>query len=219
MFRRLTRWMSPPQKPARHPPDPEAEEALAAVLDRDPYLCLADRGLRLVSVFDDLRYDRADMDMLNGPMRRRLVAALAPLGVRQGRGSRLDCPVTGLRLHMPKFRALGASPFDALRDTVRAPTDYAVLTPTQAACAIIDAHSTDAARGAPGAAGPTAPGQLAADLRFSRRKPGASGLPPRHRPPRPDPARGGAHGAPEGSPRPALTPLTETVAKTRPAPP
>lgn len=145
MFRRLTRWMSPPRKPARHPPDPEAEEALAAVLDRDPYLCLADRGLRLVSVFDDLRYDRADMDMLNGPMRRRLVAALAPLGVRQGRGSRLDCPVTGLRLHMPKFRALGASPFDALRDTVRAPTDYAVLTPTQAACAIIDAHSTDAA--------------------------------------------------------------------------
>ncbi len=145
MFRRLTRWMSPPRKPARHPPDPEAEEALAAVLDRDPYLCLADRGLRLVSVFDDLRYDRADMDMLNGPMRRRLVAALAPLGVRQGSGSRLDCPATGLRLHMPKFRALGASPFDALRDTVRAPTDYAVLTPTQAACAIIDAHSTDAA--------------------------------------------------------------------------
>lgn len=145
MFRSLTRWMSPHQKPARHPPDPEAEEALAAVLDRDPYLCLADRGLRLVSVFDDLRYDRADMDMLNGPMRRRLVAALAPLGVRQGRGSRLDCPVTGLRLHMPKFRALGASPFDALRDTVRAPTDYAVLTPTQAACAIIDARSTDEA--------------------------------------------------------------------------
>ena len=145
MFRSLTRWISPHQKPARHPPDPEAEEALAAVLDRDPYLCLVDRGLRLVSVFDDLRYDRADMDMLNGPMRRRLVAALAPLGVRQGSGSRLDCPVTGLRLLMPKFRALGASPFDALRDTVRAPTDYAVLTPTQAACAIIDARSTDEA--------------------------------------------------------------------------
>ncbi|WP_251374106.1 hypothetical protein [Ponticoccus alexandrii] len=135
--------MSPPPKPVQHPPDPEAEQALAAVLERDPYLCLADQGLRLVSVFDDLRYDRADMDMLNGPMRSRLVTALAALGIRQATGSRLDSPTTGLRLHMPKFRALGASPFDALRDTAREPKDYAVLTPTQAACAIIEAHATD----------------------------------------------------------------------------
>lgn len=150
MFRKLLRRMA--RTAAGHPEaprDPAAqaglEAALTAVLDRDPYLCLADADLRLISVFDDLHYDRADMDMLNGPMRARAIDRLAPLGLRQISGGLLENRDRGLRLHMPKFRALGASPFDALRDTIRGPGDYAVLTPTQAACAIIDGHSPDAA--------------------------------------------------------------------------
>lgn len=150
MFRKLRNriGLTVAPEPAS-PPDPAAraaaEAALVAVLDRDPYLCLADGDLRLISVFDDLRYDRADLDMLSGPMRNRVTTKLAPLGFYQRSGGLIENPATGLRLHMPKFRALGASPFDALRDTTRGPGDFAVLTPTQAACAIIAARKTDVA--------------------------------------------------------------------------
>ncbi|QBF30235.1 hypothetical protein [Thalassococcus sp. S3] len=115
------------------------------VLDRDPYLCLADERLRLISVFDDLRYDRADMDMLSGPMRRRVIAKLVPLGFQQVSGGVLENAALDVRMYMPKFRALGASPFDATRDTPRRPQDYYILTPTQTACQFIDHYPVDEA--------------------------------------------------------------------------
>lgn len=109
-----------------------------AVINSDPYLCVADTRLKLISVFDDLKYDRADMDLLSGPMRRRIMEKLAPLGFRQVSGAVLENTALDIRMHMPKFRALGASPFDATRDTPRRSQDYFILTPTQAACFIID---------------------------------------------------------------------------------
>jgi hypothetical protein len=145
MMQRLRDWLRRGPAEPGPAPDAETEAALAAALERDPYLYLADAELRLISVFDDLRYDRADMDMLTGPMRARAARTLAPLGLRQVSGGMMANPARGLRLHLPKFRALGASPFDALRDTARARGDYALLTPTQAACAILDGHATDAA--------------------------------------------------------------------------
>ncbi|WP_136439579.1 hypothetical protein [Pacificoceanicola onchidii] len=116
-----------------------------SVIDKDPYLMVADRGRRLISVFDDLRYDRSDMDMMAGPMRRHVVGALAPLGFRQVTGSVLENPDLDIRMLFPKFRALGASPFDAIRDTPRRAQDYYVLTPTQAACQIVQHYPVDEA--------------------------------------------------------------------------
>lgn len=108
------------------------------VLNRDPYLAIADEALKLISVFDDLKYDRADLDMLSGPMRRHVLAKLAPLGVKQVSGTVLESKTDDVRMHLPRFHALGASPFDATRYSPRRARDYFVLTPTQAACQIVD---------------------------------------------------------------------------------
>ncbi|MEL7091559.1 MAG: hypothetical protein AAFN94_07480 [Pseudomonadota bacterium] len=115
------------------------------VLDKDPYLAIADAGLRLISVFDDLKYDRSDADMLSGPMRKRIVDALKPLGFVQRTGSTIENRAAGVRMHLPKAHALGASPFDVTRYTARGPQDYFVLTPTQAAARIIDHYDIDTA--------------------------------------------------------------------------
>ncbi|SLN43625.1 hypothetical protein PSA7680_02201 [Pseudoruegeria aquimaris] len=110
------------------------------VLNKDPYLLVADEQLRIISVFDDLKFDRADMDMLSGPMRRRALQKLAPLGFRQVSGTVLENRADNIRAIMPKFRALGESPFDATRYTERRPQDWFILTPTQAACMFIDTY-------------------------------------------------------------------------------
>jgi hypothetical protein len=101
--------------------------------------------LRLLTVFDDLRYDRADLDMMSAPMRRRALTALAPLGFVQASGGVLENRHADIRIHLPKYRALGASPFDVLRETTLRPQDYALLTPTQAAARIITAHDLEIA--------------------------------------------------------------------------
>lgn len=111
-----------------------------ASLNSDPYLMVADTGLRLITVFDDLRYDRADMDLLSAPMRRRALERLVPLGFVQRSGLVIESRAEDIRIHMPKFRALGASPYDALRETSQRPQDYALLTPTQAAAQIINTY-------------------------------------------------------------------------------
>ena len=116
-----------------------------SVLDSDPYLALADPQLRLISVFDDLRYDRADMDMVSGPMRKRILQRLAPLGFRQVSGSALENKAADIRVLLPKFAALGASPFDATRYTPRRGQDFFALTPTQVACQFIDHYDHAAA--------------------------------------------------------------------------
>lgn len=123
-------------------------EALSSRLSRfspGPYFCLADPELRTFSVFDDLKYDRSDLDMVSGPMRRHAVAKLEPLGFKQVTGSILENRDEDVQVLLPKFRALGASPFDATRDSIRRAQDYFLLTPTQAACLIINTYPTETA--------------------------------------------------------------------------
>ncbi|MEM9370270.1 MAG: hypothetical protein AAGA26_03830 [Pseudomonadota bacterium] len=115
------------------------------VLDRDPYLSVADVDLRLISVFDDLKYDRADMDLVSGPMRRRALEKLTPLGFKQVSGTVIEHRDEDIRMILPKIHALGASPFDATRYTPRRPQDYFILTPTQAACRMIDTYDHEEA--------------------------------------------------------------------------
>ena len=97
--------------------------------------------MQLISVFDDLRYDRADLDMVTGPMRRYVALKLAPLGFTQVSGSVIENSAEDVRVRIPKIHALGASPFDAARYLARRPQDYVLLTPTQAACQLIDGCS------------------------------------------------------------------------------
>ncbi len=128
------------------PADPQSVALLTEriqVLNRDPYLQLADTRLGLISVFDDLKYDRADADMLSPAMRRHAIAKLGGVGFRQVSGTVLENAEAGVRTLIPKSHALGASPFDITRYTPKRSQDFYVLTPTQTACQFVDHYSTD----------------------------------------------------------------------------
>ncbi|MEM6901913.1 MAG: hypothetical protein AAF556_01575 [Pseudomonadota bacterium] len=125
------------------PASPLSERLM--VLDRDPYLYVADRSQKLISIFDDLKYDRSDMDMMSGPMRQRIIDKAKGLGFKQVSGRVLESRADDVRMIFPKFTTLGASPFDIARYTERRVQDYLVLTPTQTACQIIDNYNHDQA--------------------------------------------------------------------------
>ncbi|MEM7439890.1 MAG: hypothetical protein AAF393_09845 [Pseudomonadota bacterium] len=124
-------------------PSPQERQALRQSVEActfGPYMTLADANLNLLSVFDDLKYDRADADMLSPPMRRHAVEQLSALGFRQTAGTVLEHAASGIRCVLPKSHALGASPFDVTRYTPKGPQDYYLLTPTQTACVFIDSY-------------------------------------------------------------------------------
>lgn len=110
-----------------------------------PYLHIADTDLKLLSVFDDLKYDRSDADMLSPAMRRHVVQRLEKLGYRQTSGTVVKHGQSGICGLMPKFHALGASPFDITRYAPKQEQDFYILTPTQTACQFIDNYPLDEA--------------------------------------------------------------------------
>ena len=114
-------------------------------LDRDAYLNVADWQLNLISVFDELRYDRSDGDYLSPAMRDHAVRKLQGLGFSQISGTVIENRAEDVRILIPKFHALGASPFDATRYTAKRPQDFYLLTPTQTACRFIDRFDTEEA--------------------------------------------------------------------------
>ena len=114
-------------------------------LDRDPYLHIADWQFNLISVFDELRYDRSDGDYLSPAMRNHAVQKLQGLGFRQISGTVIENRAEDVRILIPKFHALGASPFDATRYAPKRPQDFYLLTPTQTACHFIDRFDTEEA--------------------------------------------------------------------------
>lgn len=109
--------------------------------DFGPYMFLADEQLRLISIFDDLFYDRSDLDILSPAMRNHAVSKLFSLGYEQASGTVLAHNLFNERCLMPKFHALGSSPFDITLYTPRNNKDFYILTPTQTACQIIDHYS------------------------------------------------------------------------------
>lgn len=113
--------------------------------DLGPYLHVADRKLNILSVFDDLRYDRSDADLLSPAMRKHVVKVLSELEFKQTSGTVLKHKTSDLRCIMPKFHALGASPFDITRYADKRPQDFYVLTPTQTACQFIDNYALEEA--------------------------------------------------------------------------
>lgn len=109
------------------------------------YMLLADARLNIFSVFDDLHYDRSDIDMMSPAMRRHAVERLGRLGFRQISGSVLENKDSDILGYIPKFHALGSSPFDITRYTSKRERDYYILTPTQTACQFIDGYPLDEA--------------------------------------------------------------------------
>lgn len=143
MFARLAHLFraAPPAAPSAMAQDADVAATLRhrmAALNADPYLQLVDEALGLISVFDDLKYDRSDAEMLSPPMRRHAIDKLSPLGFRQVSGNVLENRDAGVRVLMPKSHALGASPFDIARYTSKRAEDFYLLTPTQTACQIVD---------------------------------------------------------------------------------
>ena len=122
--------------------DPAALAERMQVINADIYLKIADPALGLISVFDELRYDRADGDFLSPAMRNHTVKKLKPLGFRQSSGTVIENRADDVRIIMPKFHAQGASPFDAVRYAPKRAQDFYLLTPTQTACQFIDAYET-----------------------------------------------------------------------------
>lgn len=110
-----------------------------------PYMLLADTRLNLFSVFDDLKYDRSDIDMLSPAMRNHAIQRLGALGFKQTSGRVLRNAAEDVLCHIPKFHALGGSPFDITRYTPKRARDYYLLTPTQTACQFIDTYPLDEA--------------------------------------------------------------------------
>ncbi len=147
-FQRL--WVAP-QNPAA-PVDHAAQRAAGLLLmnrmqglDADPYMLFADRRLKLVSVFDDLKYDRSDADMLSPAMRTHAIRKLQVLGFRQISGTVLEHAESDMRVLVPKFHALGASPFHITRHTPKRAQDFWLLTPTQVACQFVDNYPLETA--------------------------------------------------------------------------
>ena len=108
-------------------------------------MCIADEKLRLISVFDDLKYDRSDLDMMSPAMRGHVIKQLKLIGLKQISGNVLLHADTDIRCLIPKFHALGASPFDITRYTPRGENDFYILTPTQTACQYVDHYSLEEA--------------------------------------------------------------------------
>lgn len=114
-------------------------------LDDDPYLHIADRHLGLLTVFDDLEFDRADLDLLSPAMRKHAIEKFAEFGFRQTTGTVLENRAARVRILIPRVAPIGASPFDITRFAPKSANDFYLLTPTQAACQIIDAYRVDEA--------------------------------------------------------------------------
>lgn len=122
-----------------------AGTALRQAVDLGHYMMLADDRLNLFSVFDDLKYDRADADILSPGMRNHAIGRLKQLGFSQKTGSILHNKAEDVFCYIPKPQVLGASPFDVTRYTPKRQQDCYILTPTQTACQFIDNYPYDIA--------------------------------------------------------------------------
>lgn len=112
-------------------------------LELGPYLTVIDKPKNIISIFDELRYDRADADMISPAMRRHVTKKLKTLGFNQKSGNIIENTLEDIQCIIPKSHALGASPFDILRYTKKRLQDYYILTPTQTACQLIESYSTE----------------------------------------------------------------------------
>ena len=93
----------------------------------DKYLLLTDEPLNIISIFDELRYDRSDIDMLSPGMRQHITNKLKTIGFKQKSAKLLISEDKKFRCHLPMNHALGSSPFHATDYLGKKDGDYFVL--------------------------------------------------------------------------------------------
>jgi len=112
---------------------------------KSAYLKVLNEPDNIISVFDDTRFDRSDIDLLSPSMRRHVLNQLTALGFKQVSGRVLHHAEDDIRCIMPKPSVLAASPFHITHYERKRPEDYYVLTSTQTACLMIDLHPLEQA--------------------------------------------------------------------------
>jgi hypothetical protein len=113
--------------------------------EQGAHLRVIREGLNIISVFDELRYDRADADIVSPAMRMHVVKRLQALGFKQKSGSVIIHKESDTCCLIPKAHAIGASPFHITDYTPKRAHDFYVLTPTQTACQLINHYSLELA--------------------------------------------------------------------------
>ncbi len=109
------------------------------------YLYLLNQPDNIISIFDELHYDRSDIDMVSPAMRQYVIEMLETQGFKQLSGNVVVNNVEDVQCIIPKFHALGSSPFDIIRYTPKRQQDFYILTPTQTACQFIDHYEHEKA--------------------------------------------------------------------------
>jgi hypothetical protein len=108
------------------------QQQLITAIGKDDYL-LWHESIRVISVFDDVKYDRSDIDILGPGMRRYVTKFLTGLGCKTRSGSCIVHRHSELNFLLPKPSVLASSPFDITRYQSRERKDIYILTPTQTA--------------------------------------------------------------------------------------
>ncbi|MGK0499408.1 MAG: hypothetical protein ACJAYG_001045 [Oceanicoccus sp.] len=105
---------------------------LIEAISKDDYLLWHD-SIRVISVFDDVKYDRSDIDLLVPAMRKYVSQFLNNLGYKAKSGKCIVHRDSDIKCWLPKPSVLAASPFDITRYQARDLNDIYILTPTQTA--------------------------------------------------------------------------------------
>lgn len=106
------------------------------LLYKDKYLYLYNEKFQAVSIFDHIRYDRSDYDMLSPPQRKYLLKLLLDNSGRQITGRKVAFE-DGTTITFPRANAMSPSPGDVLEELSQDEGHFLVLTPTQLAYALI----------------------------------------------------------------------------------
>lgn len=112
-------------------PTPFQQKLIKAIGSND-YL-LWHESLGVISVFDDIQYDRSDIDILGPGMRRYVSQFLTTLDCKARSGRCIVHRDSGVKFWLPRPSVLAASPFDITRYQPRDAGDIYILTPTQTA--------------------------------------------------------------------------------------
>lgn len=119
-------------------------DRLIASIEKDKYLHWHSE-INAISVFDDVKYDRADVDMLTPAMRKYIANYLVHRGCQLKSGTAIIHKDLDLTFILPKPSVLGASPFDITHHFPRNESDIYILTPTQSAAYLFDHIELDSA--------------------------------------------------------------------------
>jgi hypothetical protein len=112
-------------------------------LKDDKYLFFLETPHNLVCVFDHIRYDRSDADLLSQAQRKYLLNKLVEYGYYHKTGRVLISESHKTKFIFPKQNILGASISDFIKHEKREDQDLFVLTPTQMAIYIINTIKND----------------------------------------------------------------------------